>query len=74
MLSCTAGVAKLADAPGLGPGPERGGGSSPLARTAGASSRWAPTFGLYAWCARSVPSASPLACRTCLSLSPHILS
>jgi hypothetical protein len=26
-------VAKLADAPGLGPGPERGGGSSPLART-----------------------------------------
>ena len=28
-----AGVAKLADAPGLGPGPERGGGSSPLART-----------------------------------------
>ena len=28
-----AGVAKLADAPGLGPGPEKGGGSSPLART-----------------------------------------
>ena len=28
-----AGVAELADAPGLGPGPERGGGSSPLART-----------------------------------------
>ncbi len=28
-----AGVAKLADAPGLGPGPSRGGGSSPFART-----------------------------------------
>ncbi len=28
-----AGVAEAADAPGLGPGPERGGGSSPLART-----------------------------------------
>jgi hypothetical protein len=32
-LEGVAGVAKLADAPGLGPGPERGGGSSPLART-----------------------------------------
>ncbi len=32
-LSLHAGVAKLADAPGLGPGPERDGGSSPLART-----------------------------------------
>ena len=31
--STSAGVAKLVDAPGLGPGPERGGGSSPLART-----------------------------------------
>jgi hypothetical protein len=32
-LPSVAGVAKLAYAPGLGPGPERGGGSSPLART-----------------------------------------
>ena len=31
--AAAAGVAELADAPGLGPGPERGGGSSPLART-----------------------------------------
>jgi hypothetical protein len=29
----TAGVAKLADAPGLGPGPFGDGGSNPLART-----------------------------------------
>src|SRR5436309_15803785 len=33
IAAACAGVAKLADAPGLGPGPFGGGGSSPLART-----------------------------------------
>src|ERR1019366_2106585 len=35
-----AGVAELADAPGLGPGPFGGGGSTPLARTQGAEITW----------------------------------